>query len=401
MRVMECDTDSAGEHGVATAVDAGLGAVELTRALVAEPSVNPRLEAGGAGEAAVAALAGSWLRAWGFDIERLEAEPGRPSLVARYRRGAGRRLVLNGHLDTVGVAGMSVPPFAAEVRDGRLYGRGACDMKAGVAALLVAARDAVRDAAFRGELVVALVADEEHASIGMQAVLAAGLAADAAIVCEPTGLAIMPANKGFAWIRVEFRGRAAHGSRPDRGVDAIRHAGRFLARLDEIEAELQSRSPHPLLGHASLHAGTIEGGSAPSVYPDACRVVLERRTLPGEPTDAPIAEVAALLDRIREGVPELDAVLGVELDRPAAEVPADAPIVGALAGALRAAGREPAVRGMTAWVDGALLNAAGIPAVCFGPGRIEDAHSADESVAVADIEAAHGILVHSILDFLR
>jgi len=375
--------------------------VALARALIATPSVNPRIEAGGAGEAAVASLAAEWLAAWGFATDRVDAEPGRTSIIARYRRGGGPRLILNGHLDTVGVAGMTVPPFDAELRDGRIYGRGACDMKAGVAALLAAARDAVRAGRVRGELIVALVADEEHASLGLEAALEAGLEGDVAVVCEPTSLAIMPAHKGFAWIDVRFRGRAAHGSRPDRGIDAIRHAGHFLARLDRIERRIVDRPAHPLLGHGSLHAGTIEGGSAPSVYPDACRVILERRTIPGEPHDAPLAEVEALLDELRGEIPSFDAQASLDLLRPATEVPGDAPIVRELAEAARETGIAPELRGMTAWVDAALLNEAGIPAICFGPGRIEDAHSADESVDAAEIGTARDVLFRFIHRFLR
>lgn len=375
-------------------------AVALTRALVTVPSVNPALEPGGAGEAGVAELAAGWLEGWGFSVERTEFAPGRASVVARVRRGGGRRLVLNGHLDTVGVAGMTVPPFGAEIRDGRLYGRGACDMKAGIAALLAAARDAVREGSFRGELIVALVADEEHASLGMQAVLDEGLKADAAVVCEPTGLAVMPANKGFVWLDVSFRGRAAHGSRPDRGVDAIRHAGRFLAALDEIDAALTAAPAHPLLGHGSLHAGTIQGGTAPSIYPASCDLVLERRTLPGEDPAGVVAAIQAVLDRLRAEVPGFDATLTPGLARPATEVPVDAPIVQALLAALAETGQPQVVAGMTAWVDAALLNEAGIPAVCFGPGSIEDAHSADESVPIAEIHAAHAVLRALIRGYL-
>ncbi|MFW6078939.1 MAG: ArgE/DapE family deacylase [Gemmatimonadota bacterium] len=369
-------------------------ATTLAAALVAVPSVNPALEEGGAGEAKLAELTAEWLADWGFAVDRVEGPGGRPSVVGRLARGAGPRLVLNGHLDTVGVEGMTVAPYGGEVRGGRLYGRGAADMKGGVAALLAAARDAAREAGgpSRGELIVTLVADEEHASEGMRAVLDAGLDADAAIVCEPTSLAVAPAHKGFVWLEVEFRGRAAHGSRPARGIDAIRHAGRFLARLDAIESTIVAGPPHPLLGHGSVHAGTIAGGSAPSVYPDRCRVVLERRTLPGETAADARAEVEALLRELAEDVPELDARVEVRLARPGTEAPSDSAIVHALEAALEAEGRPPRTAPMTAWVDAALLNRAGIPAVCFGPGDIEAAHSPDESVDVAEVETAHRVL---------
>ncbi|HKJ93223.1 MAG TPA: ArgE/DapE family deacylase [Longimicrobiales bacterium] len=362
--------------------------LDLTRALVSVPSVNPDLERGGGGEREIADLCAGWLRAWAFDVEQVDAAPGRTSVLARARLGTGPVLILNGHLDTVGVDGMTVDPFAAEIRNGRLYGRGACDMKAGIAALLAATRDAVHTRSFSGELVVALVADEENASIGLQALLDRGLTGDAAIVCEPTGLAVMPAHKGFVWLGLEFRGRAAHGSRPDLGVDAVRHAGLLLARLGALAADLQRRRAHPLLGHGSIHAGTIAGGTAASVYPASCRLTVERRTLPGETAAEVRREMEVLLERIRDDVPELAATVRIALERPGTEVPADAPVVRALQAALRRAGVEPRLEGMSAWVDAALLNGAGTPAVCFGPGGIEQAHADDESVPVDQLDVA-------------
>lgn len=375
------------------------GVVDLARALVATPSVNPSLEAGGGGEAAVADLVVGWLRAWGFTVEVVEFAHGRPSVVARLERGEGRSLILSGHLDTVGVAGMALDPFGADIRDGRLWGRGAADMKGGVAAALAAAR-ALASEEFRGTLIVVLTADEEEAALGCRRLIRDGLRADAAVVCEPTGLAIMPAHKGFAWIQVDFRGQAAHGSRPERGVDAIRHAGLFLARLEELESALTRRPAHPLLGFGSIHAGTIEGGTAPSVYPSRCRLVLERRTLPGESPPAIRSEVQFLLDQLRSEVPSLDADLDVTLACDGSEIPDDHPLVAALQSGLGAAGVEPEVGGMSAWVEASLYNEAGIPALCFGPGSIEAAHTADESVPVREIETAHRALAATAREFL-
>lgn len=372
--------------------------LEMTRALVAVPSVNPDLEAGGDGEAGVASLAAGWLESWGFDVEVMEAAPGRASVVAQWGEGP-RSVILNGHLDTVGVEGMTVDPYAGAVRDGLLYGRGSCDMKAGVAALLAAARDTAR-AGVRGRLIVALTADEEYASVGLQQVLGAGLRADAAVVCEPTSLAIMPANKGFVWVEVDFEGRAAHGSLPAEGVDAIRHAGRLLERLDRLDAELADRPAHPLLGRGSIHAGTVRGGSTPSVYPAHCRLLLERRTLPGETPESALSEVDALLDGLRAELPRLRASARITLDRPGTEVDERDEPVTSLLGALEDTGIQPRLQGMTAWVDAALFNVAGIPAVCFGPGAIAQAHTADEHVAVAELEPAHAALTAFVRRFL-
>lgn len=387
-------------------------AVALAQALVATPSVNPELDPDGAGEAAIAALTADWLTAWGFHVEMVDAAPGRPSVVARLERGPGPSLILNGHLDTVGVAGMTIDPFDPAVLDGRLWGRGSADMKGGVAAALAAARDVVRDAAagvsggFAGTLIVALTADEEEAGRGARGLVAAGLKADGAIVCEPTSLDIMPAHKGFTWIEVRFRGRAAHGSRPDRGVDAIHHAGRFLARLGQLEAALTGGEPHPLLGHGSVHAGTIRGGTAPSVYPESCTLVLERRTLPGEGEDAFRGEVAAVLEALRPELPALDVDVRVTLHRNGADVSPDHPLVTAMVEAARTAGGsgggalEPAIVGMTAWVEAATWVEGGTPAICFGPGGIEAAHSADESAPVDEIRAAHRALAELVRRFL-
>ena len=375
--------------------------VALARALIATPSVNPVLEASGAGEAAVAELTAEWLRGWGFSVDESEVAPGRWNVVGRLEgEGAGPTLLLNGHLDTVGVAGMSVDPFGAELRDGRLWGRGSCDMKGGVAALLAAAAGVARSGS-PGTLIVALTADEEHASLGMEALVASGMKADAAVVCEPTSLAVMPAHKGFVWIEAAFRGRAAHGSRPDAGVDAIEHAARYLTALGALRSRLAAGDPHPLLGHGSFHAGTIDGGSAPSVYPDACRLVLERRTLPDENVAGIIEEFQAVLDELAADVPELDAKLTRGLARPATQIPNDSPLVEGLVAACVGEGVDPVLAGMTAWVDGAFLNEAGTPAVCFGPGSIAQAHSADEWIDPSEIVTCAAVLERFAHDFLQ
>jgi acetylornithine deacetylase len=370
----------------------------LTQALVAVPSVNPDLDPAGQGESEIAGLVAGWLETWGYGVELVEAPVGRPSVVARLG-GGSPSLILSGHLDTVGADGMEVPPFEGMVRDDRVWGRGSADMKGGVAAALAAARDAAATGV-KGTLILALTADEEAAAAGCRSLLERGLRADAAVVCEPTGLAVMPAHKGFVWLGIDFQGQAAHGSRPERGVDAIRHAGLFLARLDEIDAALGLRKAHPLLGTGSIHAGTIAGGTAPSVYPSSCRLVLERRTLPGERGGAVRAEVDYLLAQLRTLVPSLDARVEVELEEAGSEVPADHPLVQLLTESVRSVGLKPAVGGMSAWVEAGLYNAAGTPAVCFGPGRIEEAHSAAESVAIPELEAAHRVLGELVRRFL-
>jgi acetylornithine deacetylase len=379
--------------------------VALTRTLVGIESVNPALDANGSGEGAMAVAIAELLDHWGWAPEVIEVAPGRPNVRAARGDGNGPSLLLNGHLDTVGVDGMTVDPFASETRDGRMYGRGACDMKSGLAIILAVAHR-LRTEPIPGRLELLFTADEEHASIGMAAAVGADaegadaaahrsfepLSADFAVVTEPTSLAVMPAHKGFSWVRADVVGRAAHGSRPDVGIDAIRSAGRLLGALDELERRLVARAPHPLLGFGSVHGGTIHGGVAPSVYPERCAVRLERRTLPDEDPQGFERELRELFDAVRAAHPEVVFELDTELVRPGSDVACDDPGVVALLDALEREGLPRRVEGMTAWVDAAWLNGVGIPAICFGPGSIEQAHSADEWVDLLQIERGAEVL---------
>lgn len=371
-------------------------ALGLTRALVRVDSRNPTLVPGAPGEGPAARLLAEVLRGWGARVELMEAAPGRPNVVARFggEAGAGARsLMLNGHLDVVGTEGMAHAPFAADERAGRLYGRGSADMKAGIAAMCAAAARACAAGA-RGEIVVAAVIDEEYESLGTRALLAAGVRADAAVVTEPTRLALAPAHRGFAWIEAEFRGRAAHGSRYDIGVDAVRHAGLVLAELDLLDAdELPRRAQHPLLGRPSVHASTIAGGVGWSTYPERCVLRIERRTLPGETAAGALAELDAACARVRARRPALDVTLRLETAQLPSDVSVDAPIARAVLDAARAAtGAAVEVTGLSAWTDAALLNEAGVPAVCYGPGDIALAHAAEEYVPVSEVDTCAAVL---------
>jgi len=370
-------------------------AVALTRELVRIDSRNPSLVRGAPGEAAVARALTDILRAWGFSVDAVEVAPGRPNVVARVGGGAGRSLMFNGHLDVVGVDGMTHPAFGADSRDGRIYGRGSCDMKAGVAAMCAGAARAA-DEGVEGTIVIAAVADEEFESIGTRALVESGVRADAAIVTEPTTLAIMPAHLGFVWIDAIFEGRAAHGSRWDLGVDAIRHAGLFLAELERYDTEVLSTRSHSLLGRPSVHASLIEGGSGMSTYPERCALKIERRTIPGEAADDAVRELVNLCDAVRGTLARRGQTLNASIEATFSQLPSDvaldAPIVRALSDALRASDETGRVAGMTAWTDAALLNAAGIPAICFGPGDISLAHAAEEYVPVDEIERATRVL---------
>ena len=347
--------------------------VDLVSSLVAIDSVNPSLVPGGAGERAIAGAVAAWARAHGLSADVLEQTPGRPSVVVRSRNPGKRTLLLCGHLDTVGVEGME-SPHAARVEGDRLYGRGAYDMKAGVAAALLACREA-------DGIVVAAVADEEHASLGVQEVLAS-VEADAAVVTEPTELELVVAHKGFVWAEIAVAGRAAHGSRPHLGEDAIVKAGPVLTGIGDWDDRLGTRT-HPLLGRGSVHASLIEGGAEMSSYPARCVVKLERRTLPGDTSAQVGHEVEELLERA--GL--RDAHYEITLVREPFEVDVDQPFVGIVREAAQEVlGEPPAIGGASYWADAAFIAAAGIPTVMFGPGG-EGAHAVEEWVSIDDTVA--------------
>jgi acetylornithine deacetylase len=365
--------------------------IALLRRMVRIDSRNPSLVPGAPGEGELASFLRDTLTSWGFEARLQEAAPGRPNVIAVLRgSGGGRSLMFNGHLDVVGVDGMTHAPFDAEEKNGRLYGRGASDMKGGVAAMCAAAAR-VRGR-LKGDLVIAGVVDEEWQSIGTSTLIASGVRTDAAIVTEPTQLGFMPAHKGFAWLQATLYGRAAHGSRWDIGVDAIRHAGLLLAELDRVDREELPSRIHDLLGRPSLHASFIEGGIGLSTYPDRCVLRLERRTVPGETADDALRELRAACDRVRSSVTELTADVDLLFAQPPSDVGPEAPIAKALTSVLATHRLDPAPRGMSAWTDAALLNAAGIPAVCFGPGDMGLAHAAEEYIGVDEVERGTELL---------
>lgn len=362
----------------------------LLLSLVATDSVNPSLVAGGAGEHEIATLIESWARAAGLQAQRLEETPGRPSVLVRARgTGGGRTLLLCGHIDTVNVEGMT-DPHAPRIDGDRLYGRGAYDMKAGVAAALMAAGEASR-LGLAGDVVVAAVADEEHASLGVREALR-HVSADAAVVTEPTELELAVAHKGFVWSEIDVSGRAAHGSRPHLGVDAIVKMGAVLGELAQLDRSLAERT-HPLLGRASVHASLIEGGVELSSYPGHCKLSLERRTLPGETAGQIEAEVVGLLERCRRADPDFAASHRILLVRDPFEISADDDFVALAAQAAGEVLPEPArIGGASYWADAAFIAAVGIPTVLFGPGG-GGAHAIEEWVSLADTAAVARVLI--------
>ncbi len=352
--------------------------------------MNPTLVPGAAGERAVAERVASELGSVGLDVEVHDAAPGRPNVVGVVEgRRPGRTLMLCGHLDTVGVTGMTAP-FDPSEREGRLYGRGTQDMKSGVAAMVGAAAFVASRGLEAGRLVVAGVVDEEYASVGADA-LAQRWTADAAVITESTDLAIATGHKGFAWVDVETRGRAAHGSRPRDGRDAILDMGRVLGRLEALDRELQARPAHPLLGTASLHVSTVAGGRELSVYPDLCSLSFERRTLVDEPDGVALAEAQHILRALHADDPAFDASTHLSLERPAYELPRDHPLPRAIATALTRGGRAAPVVGMSFWTDAAILGRAGVPSVLFGPTGA-GLHSVEEYVEIASVLTCREVL---------
>ena len=366
-------------------------AVRLLRDLVAINSINPTLVPGAPGERDVADAVADAMRRASLDVVVEEVAPGRPNVVGVLEgASAGRTLMFCGHTDTVGVTGMS-DPFTPVERDGRLYGRGAQDMKGGVAAMIDAARVVARRGLRTGRIVVAAVVDEEHSSIGADA-LVKTWRADGAIVTEPTDLAIAVGHKGFAWVEVEVQGRAAHGSRPAEGQDAILRLGRVLTRLEALDRTLQSRPPHPLVGAGSLHASFVEGGRELSSYPDRAVLQLERRTLPGEPESIAVQEVRSILDALAKEDATFRADAKAMFSRPAYEVPADHPLPRRLATAVSTVGGSVTTGGASFWTDAAVLGHAGIPSILFGPGGA-GLHSTEEFVKTADVVLVRDALV--------
>jgi acetylornithine deacetylase len=356
--------------------------------LVQIDSVNPTLAPGAPGEREIAAFLADSLRAIGLAVECYEPEPGRVTVVGRLRgTGGGRNLMLNAHCDTVGVEGMA-EPFSGAIRDGKLYGRGAFDMKGSIAASIAAAKAlAASDTRLAGDLVVAFVADEEYGSLGTSDLLR-HMRTDGAIVTEPTALDVCLAHKGYLWIEVTVAGRAAHGSKFQYGIDANMKMGAFLHGLAKLEADLRARPPHPLVGPPSLHAAILRGGSGLSTYAATANVQIERRTIPGETEAQAVAELQAIVDRLAANDPDFHASVRPFFVREPFEVPPGAEVVRALdaaAGAVR--GRPSAHIGDTPWMDAALLQAAGIETVVCGPGGA----GAHADVEWVDLESVYSL----------
>ena len=364
----------------------------LLRRLVSANSVNPALVPGAAGEGEVAAVARALMIEAGLEVTMQEAAPERPNVIGVLEgRAPGPSIMFCGHLDTVGVEGMTAP-FEPRERDGRLYARGAQDMKGGVAAMIAAAGDLARTWT-RGRLIVAAVVDEEHMSLGAEA-LVRDWRADMAVVTEPTDLRMAIGHKGFAWLEIVTHGRAAHGSRPNDGRDAIAWMGRVLVALETRDRLLRAMAPVPYQGTGSLHASFITGGRELSSYPDRCVLQLERRTVAGETEQTVQQEIEAMIEELRLADPEFAASVQSFGYRSAYCVDSGHALPSTLGAALATRGLPADPIGMSFWTDAAILGAAGIPSILFGPGGA-GLHSTEEYVVIADLYTCRDVLVET------
>jgi len=359
--------------------------VGLLKDMVATNSVNPTVGRG-PGESALSDLIYDRLSSIGdLEVRRQPVADGRSNVIAILRgSGGGRSLMLNGHMDTVGVDGMTIDPFKPFVEDGRLHGRGACDMKGAIAAMIGAVKVLVKSR-LHGDLVFSAVVDEEYESAGVRK-LVEEYRTDAAVVGEPTEMKVATTHKGFVWIEIEVKGKAAHGSVPEKGVDAILHAAKVVSRVEKLQENLGTRV-HPLLGPPKIHMSTIAGGTDWSIVPDRCLLRLERRTLPGELAASVMDEIKGVLQTIKEEDANFNATARSPYDMPPLETQRDEKIVQLLQQThVELTGKEAPIIGLPYWTDGALLaKLASIPTCIFGPGDIGVAHSADEYISVDDV----------------
>jgi acetylornithine deacetylase len=367
--------------------------------LVQINSVNPMLVPGAPGEREIAGFIAASLTGIGLKTQIFEPEPGRLSVIGRLEgSGGGRSLMLNAHCDTVDVAGMA-EPFSGAIRDGKLYGRGAFDMKGSLAACMAAAKALVDSRAqLCGDVLVAAVADEEYGSLGTSDVISR-VKVDGAIVTEPTALNVCIAHKGYLWIEVEITGRAAHGSKFDLGIDANMKMGAFLHELAILERELRARPAHPLVGPPSLHAAMLSGGSGLSTYAAQSVVKIERRTIPGETEVQVVGEIQGIVDGLAESDRDFRATVRAFFVRDPFEVAPSAAIVKAVdSAAKKVLGRRAVHFGDTPWMDSALLQAAGVDTVVVGATGA-GAHADVEWVDLESVVKLAEILTEAAVDY--
>ncbi len=371
---------------------------DLLAELVRRPSVNPMgrtdLDPSIAYESRVVALLEHEFRNIGCAFRRQSVAPGRDNVVATYTppHPAPFGVLFEAHTDTVPADGMIVEPFAARVEGGRLYGRGACDVKAGVAVMLAAFARLVREQpAGSARVTVAFTVDEENGGLGVAELMTSGVRADYAIVAEPTLLNVVNAHKGVARWHLETTGRACHSSRPEQGVNAVYRMAKLLSGVEAYAEQVRARPPHPVLGPRTVSVGRVTGGVSPNTVPDFCRADVERRLLPGETFDAATADLDAFL-RARPGVDFPFALAQASPGCAPLDPAHSAELVGRFGATIDSVVGRHAVHAVPFGTDAARVAQAGVPAVVFGPGDIAQAHTKDEWIDLAQLEPAAEIL---------
>lgn len=367
--------------------------------LVRIDSVNPALDPDHPGEGHIARFVAGWAEERGLQVQWLGPEAGRPSvIVTAPGSGGGRTLMLNAHLDTVGVTGMS-EPFEPRIEDGRMYGRGVMDMKASLAACMLAVAKAA-EMGLRGDVVLTAVADEEHGSIGTNAVLRE-VRADAAIVTEPTDLELHVAHRGFSVFEVRLTGKASHTSQPELGVNALTHLGRLLATVERHDRRLRQTIGHPILRIGSLQTVLAQGGQELFTTPASAVATIERRTLPGEHSSFAREEFDRLVAQLVREDDDFRAEVTTLVAREPFETPPGSEIETLLSEAICAErGREPELLGAPYWTDAALVAAAGIPTILFGPIG-GDIHQPTEWLDLESVPVVRSVLERVIDTFCR
>ena len=372
--------------------------VEILSQLVRINSVSPAF--GGPGEGEL----GSWVRrffeARGFEVGEQEVWPERRNIIARLPgRDRTRRVILEAHLDTVSVQGMTISPFEPRIADGQLYGRGACDTKGGLAAMMHAVAGVKADGLVPPcDVWLAAVVDEEFSFRGVTK-LCENLVAEAAIVAEPTNLRAVVASKGVLRWRIRVQGKAAHSGKPHLGINAINHMARVILALEEDHRGLANNS-HPLLGSATCNVGVIHGGVQVNFVPDQCVIEVDRRLLPGEKPAAVLAHYQSLIDALQLQHATLRAVMEPPMltDDPL-ETPVESAVVRLATALLAERRRDAQPGGVPFGSDASKLSRQGVPSIVFGPGSIDQAHGAVEFVDLAEVEAAAGFYRDFILRF--
>ncbi|MGE3806705.1 MAG: M20 family metallopeptidase [Gemmataceae bacterium] len=367
---------------------------QLLADLVAIPSVNPMgREVSGPEylEVHVGDYIESFLRPLGVSIERQTIAPGRDNIVARYQGGSARSILFEAHMDTVPAENMIVPPFSATFEGGRLHGRGACDVKGGLAAMLTAfARLAREKPPHSASVLMACTVDEEHTFLGVQRLMQ-GLVADEAIAAEPTQLRIVHAHKGVVRWHLTTPGRSCHSSTPDQGVNAIYRMGKLLAALESYGGQLNATRRDPILGPATLSVGRIEGGSSVNTVPDRCVIEIDRRLIPGEEPDAVRTELGEFLRN--DGRIDFPFELSPAwIKCPALSSDNSTELVQRLGASIAAVLGSHQVEVVPYGTDASTIARAGIPTVVFGPGDIAQAHTSDEWIDLEQLEQASEIL---------